>query len=47
MRIRLGLLPEELDDLPTIYKDYFEDVFPTQDEEFEKNYDEAMKAKGS
>jgi hypothetical protein len=45
VRIKLGLLPKELDDLPTIYKDYFDDIFPPQDEEFEKNYDEAMKAK--
>jgi hypothetical protein len=45
MRIKLGLVPKELDDLPTIYRDYFDDIFPPQDEEFEKNYDKAMEAK--
>jgi len=28
MRIKLGLLPEKLDDLPTTYKDFAEDLFP-------------------
>ena len=28
MRIKLGLLPEELDDLPTIYKDFAAEIFP-------------------
>jgi hypothetical protein len=35
MRIKLGLLPEELDDLPTVYKEYFDELFP-QDEELNK-----------
>jgi len=28
MRIKLGLLPKELDDLPDIYKDFAEEIFP-------------------
>lgn len=27
-RIEIGLLPKELDDLPTTYKDFVEDIFP-------------------
>ena len=29
-RIKFGLLPEELDDLPTIYKDFADDLFPPE-----------------
>ena len=28
LRIKLGILPKELDDLPTIYKDFAEEIFP-------------------
>ena len=27
MRIKLGILPKELDNLPTIYKEYFDEIF--------------------
>ena len=41
-RIELGLLPKELDDLPTAYKEHFDELFPPQDEEFEKKYIKAL-----
>ena len=30
MRADLGILPKELNDLPTIYKDYFDEIFDEQ-----------------
>jgi len=36
MRIRLGLLPKELDDLPTVYKDFFDELFPPEEKESKK-----------
>ena len=36
LRIKLGILPEELDDLPTIYKEHFEAIFGKEETKSEK-----------